>query len=263
MNCGTISAVTPASTDEDRSLSALVNHFAEIGRALGAAGSVVDTLVLSLTLAESVIESCDYAGIFVLDAGSVTTPQRTDPIVIEFDRLQQTCGEGPCLDSLALGEVVYAEDLADDRRWPHYGAAVTRNGIRTVLALPLVTQGPPTALTLYAKLPRAFGAIDRAQGHLLAAFSGVALNAARVHQDDERIAANLHDALASREIIGQAQGILIERERITPEQAFDVLRRASQHLNVKLRDVAQNLVDTGEEPETRSTAIRLTPTAKP
>ena len=61
---------------------------------------------------------------------------------------------------------------------------------------------------------------------------------------------NLEQALLSREVIGQAQGILIERERITAEQAFDILRRASQHLNEKLRDIAQHLVDTGEDPDT-------------
>jgi AmiR/NasT family two-component response regulator len=78
----------------------------------------------------------------------------------------------------------------------------------------------------------------------------VAITAARSLEDEERHIDNLHTALSSREIIGQAQGILMERERITADQAFDILRRASQFLNVKLREVAQNLVDTGERPET-------------
>ena len=73
---------------------------------------------------------------------------------------------------------------------------------------------------------------------------------AQTHEDEERRAVNLHAALATREIIGQAQGILMERDRLSPDQAFDILRRASQHLNLKLRDVAQNLVDTGERPDT-------------
>ncbi len=70
------------------------------------------------------------------------------------------------------------------------------------------------------------------------------------HDDNERRLDNLQAALATRLVIGQAQGILIERERITPDQAFDVLRRASQHLNIMLRDVAWALVDTGEQPQT-------------
>jgi len=242
--------VTISSTDNDESASALTANFAGIAQALSAAGTVDDTLALVLSLAETVIEGCDYAGIFVSDDGVVTTPLRTDPIVIEIDALQHSYGEGPCLDALVQNEMFYAEDLTDDPRWPYFGPPATQAGIRSVLVLPLIADGPPTALNLYAKLPRAFGAIDRAWGLLLASFAGVAIGAARIHRDDERLAANLQDALASREIIGQAQGILMERERITADQAFEVLRRASQHLNIKLREVAQTLIDTGEDPQT-------------
>jgi AmiR/NasT family two-component response regulator len=78
----------------------------------------------------------------------------------------------------------------------------------------------------------------------------LAFTTARAHEDEERRYADLHAALTTREVIGQAQGILIERERITSEQAFDVLLRASQHLNIKLREVARTLVETGENPDT-------------
>jgi AmiR/NasT family two-component response regulator len=77
----------------------------------------------------------------------------------------------------------------------------------------------------------------------------LALSAAYSHEDEERRAAGLAAALRTREIIGEALGILMERERINANQAFDVLRRASQHLNIKLRDIAQDLVDTGEDPD--------------
>lgn len=122
--------------------------------------------------------------------------------------------------------------------------------MRSLLALPLLVNAAPGALNLYARYPRAFGVIDRGRASLLAAMAGFAFSSAQTHEDDERRAANLHAALATREIIGQAQGILMERERITSDQAFDILRRASQHLNVKLRDIAQTLVDTGERPDT-------------
>jgi AmiR/NasT family two-component response regulator len=80
--------------------------------------------------------------------------------------------------------------------------------------------------------------------------ASLALSVAQSHEDEDRRAENLNAALGTRETIGEALGILMERERITPNQAFDVLRRASQHLNIKLREVAQNLVDTGESPDT-------------
>ena len=85
---------------------------------------------------------------------------------------------------------------------------------------------------------------------ILASLTSLAVSAARSHEDEERRTEHLHAALTTREVIGQAQGILMERERISAGQAFDVLRRASQHLNRKLRDVAQDLVDTGDRPET-------------
>jgi AmiR/NasT family two-component response regulator len=80
----------------------------------------------------------------------------------------------------------------------------------------------------------------------LATLAGLALTSAEQREHDEQQMVNLQAALSTRELIGQAQGILMERERITAADAFDVLRRASQHLNVKLRDVAQTLIETGE-----------------
>jgi AmiR/NasT family two-component response regulator len=114
----------------------------------------------------------------------------------------------------------------------------------------LSADGTRGALNLYARYPNAFGVVDRGKGLVLAILAGVALSAAEVHDEEEHRTVNLQAALVSRELIGQAEGILMERERITADQAFDILRRASQHLNIKLRDVAQSLVDSGETPNT-------------
>jgi GAF domain-containing protein len=214
------------------------------------AGGVQDTLDQVVALAVTTIEGCDYAGIFLMVAENVTTPVCSDPLVVEVDALQHRTGEGPCLDALSSASAVYAEDLGDDPRWPNFGPEAEGQGIRSLLAVPLELSGAPGALNLYARYPRAFGVIDRGRGLLLAAMAGLAFGAARSHEEEERKSAQLHSALATREMIGQAQGILMERERISPDQAFDILRRASQHLNLKLRDVAQALVDTGERPDT-------------
>jgi len=131
-----------------------------------------------------------------------------------------------------------------------FGPSAAERGIRSALALPLTTNGAIGAINLYARYPAAFGVVDRAKGVILASLASVAINAAHSLEDEERRIENLHSALSSREVIGQAQGILMERERIAADQAFDVLRRASQYLNIKLREVAQTLVDTGERPET-------------
>ena len=122
--------------------------------------------------------------------------------------------------------------------------------MRSLLALPLATGDVTGALNLYARYPQAFGVVDRARAQLLAALAAGAFALAQNHENEDRRAANFQAGLATREMIGQAQGILMERERISADQAFDVLRRASQHLNLKLREVAQTLIETGERPDT-------------
>jgi GAF domain-containing protein len=237
------------SVDSDPTFE-LAADFSETARILFAAGSVTDTLAQVVELAMATIEGCDFAGLFLLEKDVVTSPVHTDPIVDEIDALQHETGEGPCLDAIAQRLAFYADDAADDPRWPRFGPQASAAGIRSVLALPLTTNGSLGALNLYARYPAAFGVVDRAKGVILASLAGLAVSAAHSHEDEERRADHLNAALATREVIGQAQGILMERERISPTQAFDVLRRASQHLNRKLRDVAQDFVDTGDRPQT-------------
>jgi GAF domain-containing protein len=237
-------------TSKPEPAAELTANISEMVGALFSAGSVQETLDLVVQLAVTTIEGCDFAGIFLVREEVVTTPVCTHSVVVEIDALQHDTGEGPCLDAMTQGVAFYADDLGEDYRWPLFGPQAFARGMRSLLAVPLLINGAPGALNLYARYPQAFGVIDRGRGLLLAAMAGLAFSSAQTHEDEERRAANLHAALATREVIGQAQGILMERERLTSSQAFDVLRRASQHLNLKLRDVAQHLVDTGERPDT-------------
>jgi len=237
-------------------LSEIALNFSETARILFSAGSVTDTLASVVDLAVATIEGCDFAGIFLIDGDVVTTPVHTDPIVVAVDALQHQTGEGPCLEAISDRLIFYADDLDSDPRWPHFAPHATKAGIRSVLALPLVANSHLGALNLYARYPVAFGVVDRAKATILASLASLALTVAQSHEDEERRADNLHAALTSRETIGEALGILMERERITASQAFEILRRASQHLNIKLREVAQNLVNTGEDPDTGTSRSR-------
>ena len=232
----------------------VAQHLADIARVLLAPGTVTETLSLIVTLSVASIDGCDEAGLredILGDRGSVAT----SPLVAELDDLQTSLGEGPCLDGLGGLDSIYVDDFAQDTRWPTFSPMAAGAGLRCALAYRLFA-GTETlgALLLYARMPAAFNATDRTQGLIFAAHAGMALAVAQSHDAERGITINLQTALVSREIIGQAQGILMERERITADQAFDLLRRSSQHLNVKLRDVAQELVDTGavpgEHPET-------------
>ena len=215
-------------------------------------GGATDPLQTVIDLAVATVEGCDFAGIFTLENGAILTAAQTAPIVAEIDGLQHQTGEGPCLDAVAQGAVVYAADLLEEDRWPSFAPAAMGAGMRSVLALPVFEEGTVGALNLYSTYPMAFGVADRARGLLMAGLVGVALTAVRMRELEERQAENLRAALVTREIIGQAQGILMERERIAADQAFDILRRASQHLNLKLHEVARTLVETGESPPTAS-----------
>lgn len=200
-----------ALTAEDPS-SALAVGFGETARILFSAGSVQDTLQRVVDVAVDTIDGCDFAGIFLLEGGTVTTPVHTDQLVAAVDAVQREVGEGPCLDAIKEGGVFYAEDLADDRRWASFGPRAGEAGMRSLLALCLSPEGVPGALNLYARYPHAFGVIDRARALLLAGLAGLALSSAHAHEDEQHRLDNLQEALVTREVIGQAQGILMERE---------------------------------------------------
>lgn len=187
------------------------------------------------------IDGAEQAGVTILAGRSATTPVATDPLVHDIDRLQYLTGEGPCL-SAALDHqpVVRVEDLSRDRRWPEFSAAVADLGVRSMLSLQLYTDAETIgALNLYATAPDAFHDESVRAGTLLAAHAAVAaVGIAR--------SGNLRIALVSRDVIGQAKGILMERYKVTPDQAFDLLIAASQQAHRKLRDVAAELTATGE-----------------
>lgn len=245
----------PAGSDFGGDWSELASSFAEISRALYSAHTVEETLHRIVAFSVRTIEGCSGAGISFVQGDTIVTPVWTEPKVLEVDTMQYRTGEGPCLDAIAHGESFYAQDLLTDPRWPTFGRMAAEAGLRCLLSFRLFGKTTLGALNLYARRPDAFGATDRAKGLIFATHAGVALAAAGELEDATRSLAvevkkleNLHGALASRQVIGRAEGILMQRELITAEQAFDLLRRASQNLNTKLRQVAQYVVDTGDVP---------------
>ena len=232
----------------------LERSVAELAAALFADPSTpAETLRRIVELAVETVSGCEFAGILAAEPGKpggLATATATAEIVLELHRLQAEAGHGPCLEAVETRTPCYVTDLTTDRQWPSFAEGAVALGIRSVLAYPLASSARSSALNLYAPLPVAFGATDRARGLLLAVFAGLAMDAADAQAKAERREEHLRTALQSRELIGQAQGILMERERITGEQAFALLRDSSQHLNMKLREVAQALIETGETPAT-------------
>ncbi len=241
--------------DVDEAYGGLASLFGDIAETLFSDPSFRGTLQNIVDFAVGTIEGCDAAGISIAGENAVTTPVYSGTVVLDVVAAQHEADGGPFADVIAGEPVVYAEDLADEGRWPVFGPRAVAVGVRSLVAYRLVSDTALGALSLYAHLPRAFGIVDRTKGLIFATHAGVALAATQLLEDvrtalDSEIllVENLRGALASRGVIGQAEGILIERERITAEEAFGVLRRASQNLNIKLRAVATYIVETGEVP---------------
>ncbi len=243
-------------TSDEPTYGELASFFAEIARTLFVERTVEGTLQRVVDFAQATVEGCDAASISLMSGSEIATPVCSDPTALEIDFFQYEYGEGPCLDAITQEPMLYSEDLTTDERWPRFGPQAVSLGMRSLLSCRLTSDVTLGSLNLYAELPRAYGAVDRTKALIFATHAGIALGAAGTLADTSdllkseiRRAENLELALLTREVIGQAEGIFIERERLTPEQAFDVLRKASQNLNLRLRDLAQYVVDTGEVPE--------------
>jgi hypothetical protein len=234
----------------------LASSFAAIARTLFVERTVEGTLQRIVDFAQATVGGCDAASISLLTGAAIATPVYSDPIALEIDAFQYQLDEGPCLDAIREDPIHYSPDLTTDLRWPRFGPEAVALGMRSLFSCRLSSEVTLGSLNLYARIHDAYDDVDRTKAIIFASHAGIALGAAGVlaestiSLDSElKRSENLEIALTTREVIGQAEGILIERERLTPEQAFDVLRKASQNLNLRLRDLAQYVVDTGEVPD--------------
>lgn len=182
----------------------------------------------------------------VVDRDGPRTAALTDPLVQAVDDVQYSLGEGPCLGVIDDHTVFVAPNLSEETRWPRFAqGAIEVGDIHRVIAFRLqLGEGKGASLNLYGLEPYAFGEGAMALGALLTAHTDAML---ALRRSDAR-ADNLERALASNGQIGVAMGILMARHGVTEDQAFDMLRIASQHLNRKVRDLAVAVAHTGELP---------------
>ena len=214
--------------------------FSEFARTVQQQPDPANTLIEVVRAAVALIPGCDEASISVVmghkkafsQAASGDLPQAVDA-------LQASLGEGPCLDAAYEQESVRVPDMASEARWPRFSAAAAAAGAAGMLSLQLYVEDDNLgALNLYSRTPGAFDDESEHVGLMFAAHAAVAFAASQKQ-------AKLDRAIATRQLIGMAQGILMERHKLTPDQSFALLVRVSQHRNVKLRDVADRLVYSG------------------
>ena len=217
--------------------------FAEVARLLLAEQGVEATLNRIGQLAVQTVEGCDHAGISLIEGRKVTTVGSSDQVPVLVDAIQYEVDDGPCLDAIRCHEVFLVGHLGQDERWPAFSQrAAQETGVQSMLALRLfVEKDTMGALNLYSKSADAFDQDSQATATIFAAHAAVALRAALREEQ-------FREALASRDVIGQAKGLLMAREGITADEAFETLRRGSQRLNIKLREVAERVASPPGNP---------------
>jgi ANTAR domain len=230
--------------------------FADLATQLYDADSFDDVLTRIAEAAVSTIAGCRVASVTLSEQSEYRTAASTDPAATAVDQAQYQSHEGPCLDAFDA-PMVYAQSFPDER-WPTLASKPTESGVQSALSYRLAGASSATAdsgggsLNSYGVIRSAFTDTAQEIGLILAAHASVAARAVNERSTVESLGRDLQQALLSRDVIGQAKGILMERLEITPEDAFDLLRRSSQNLNVKLRDVARDLAETGELRMTRA-----------
>jgi GAF domain-containing protein len=185
------------------------------------------------------VAGCQYAGITLAEKGkAVISAVATHRYPMVLDTIQDRCGEGPCLTAAWRHHMMYLDDLNVDERWPCYQRhALEQTPIRSIASYELYDDGHSmAALNFYAEHPHAFTDESLELGGIFAAHVALAWSMMR-RQDQFR------GALASRDIIGQAKGVIMERFNLDAVEAFDLLTRLSQKSNLKLIDIAKTLID--------------------
>lgn len=225
--------------------------FAEVARSLSGEPTVTKTLQRIVELAVETIDGCDAAGLLLVINGEIVAGAWSNELVHEIEKMEYEIGEGPCLDAILSRPTFESSDLRDEvSRWPTFAARALDAGIESMLAYRLfAAEETLGALDLYGRRRGAFDETARAFGTVFAAHAALALVGAQIHEHDLAVADTLQEALLTRDVIGQAKGILMATRHIDADAAFDLLRTTSQNLNVKLRTVAEHVVPTGALPE--------------
>ena len=237
-------AVDREAADSSPDLSNLSQVLSHLARELQEEhGNVEATLHAIAHAAVTTVPHADDCGLtYVIGRHKVEPRASTGDLPRDVDALQDRLSEGPCLDAVWEERVVRVDDVRSDERWPRFARAAADLGVGSMLCFQLFVEGDQLgALNLYSRTPRAFDEESRDIGLLFAGHAAVALAGAE-HEE------HLRAAMSTRELIGQAKGILMERHKVTSAQAFALLVRTSSLTNRKINDIADELSATGQLP---------------
>lgn len=222
--------------------ASVARELSELARELEAEPDLTAVMQRIVEAAVVDLRGATDAAITLLERGKVVCPVHSSDLARKVGEIQAELGEGPCVDTARDDITIRVDDLRGASRWPKFAARATDLGIRSLMSFQLfVEEDDMGALDVYSDTVGAFDEEDEDLGLLLASHAAIAMGASRE-------ITTLRVAVDTRDVIGQAKGILMERYKLDSTVAFDVLVRSSQHANRKLRDVARHLATTGELP---------------
>lgn len=248
-------AVGPASgsvEDLAATVGPLAQEFVRLAESLASANTVQGVLVRVCEATLSAVPGADLVSVTLRADDAFHTPARTDELANRLDEIQYELDEGPCVHATrtpGLG-LTFCAELGAGREYPRFGPAAARLGVHSVLAVGMFPGGPTPrlgSLNIYSRAVHGLDELDRDLAVVLAAHAATALTVTMANTAAELELAQLRQAISSRDVIGQAKGILMERRGVGADDAFDILRTTSQSLNIKLTQVAQTLVERRSE----------------
>jgi transcriptional regulator with GAF, ATPase, and Fis domain len=218
--------------------------FLSLASVAAAEDSFDSTLQQVVDLACTGVAGCSMAGITLLGPGGPTTAVASSEIAANVDSIQYRVNAGPCLDAYRRQAINRIDSTDSDERWPEFSRGAAAAGVHAVLSYPLIVAGDGIgALNLYGETEYSFDDETERLGAVFATHASITLANASAFWRTEELRRNLEQALATRGVIDQAKGILMKSEGYTADEAFDVLKRASQRANRKVHDIAQQIVD--------------------
>jgi len=220
-----------------------------------------ETLQQVSDLACAAVGPADMVGLTMLVEGRARTAVFTDEDAPEIDTAQYETGNGPCLDAFRHQHVYRIDDMEKDTQWPAFSEAAAARGVQSSMSVPLMARHEGVgALNFYSRGDDPFSDADVEVGLQFATHAAIVLANAQAYWDAHQLSEDLLQAMKSRATIEQAKGILMGAQRCSPDDAFQILVRASQRENRKLREIADDIVAKTAD-TTRKQAVTLTPQA--
>jgi anti-anti-sigma factor len=204
---------------------------------------VEGALRLAIALAAATVEGADGVSVSLQRDGRLVTVAASDQAISDVDSEQYANGEGPCVDASLEGRWFHMQSVDEEHRWPAFVPKAREHGINAILASPLIAGGQPVgALNVYSRTAGAFGAEEQKLASLVADEASVILTSAGWGTSTAAVAGRRTAVLRARQVIAQAIGVVMEREGISEEGAFTILRRSSQRSGRPLREHAEGVI---------------------